>query len=53
MVEHFDFEKLPGAYQITRDLDVRLTRCRIAAGYLPFGISIKSRWILSRATKQL
>jgi hypothetical protein len=38
MVKHFDFEKLPGAYQVARNLYVGFGRRRLAA-YAANGIS--------------
>ena len=32
MIEHFDFEKLPGADQVARDFDVSFARRGVAAG---------------------
>src|ERR1039457_7610952 len=46
MIQHFDFQKLSGADQIARHLDVRLAWRRVRAW------TMSSRWILSIPTSQ-
>src|ERR1039457_4675569 len=46
MIQHFDFQKLSGADQIARHLDVRLAWRRVRAW------TTSSRWVLSIPTSQ-